>query len=128
LKQFFLNTVLTPVSWELVEPREGQFDWSSVDALLAAARANDLKLVVLWFGAWKNSMSTYVPAWVKRDQTRFPRAQLPNGQGLDILSAVAAGTRDADARVFCALLAHLAKVDGRNETVVMIQVENEIGM
>ena len=128
LQQMHLNTVLAPVSWELIEPAEGRFDWASVDTMLAAARANQLKLVVLWFGAWKNSMSTYAPAWVKRDQTRFPRAQLPDGQGLDILSAFAASTREADQRAFCALLAHIGRVDGRNETVVMIQVENEIGM
>src|ERR1700753_1059904 len=128
LHQMHLNTVLTPVSWELIEPTEGHFDWTSVDSQIAAARANQLKLVLLWFDAWKNSMSTYVPAWVKRDQSRFPRAQLPNGQGLDILSAFATATRDADKRAFCALLAHLARIDARNETVVMIQVENEIGM
>jgi beta-galactosidase GanA len=128
LKQLHLNAVLTPVTWELIEPVEGRFDWSSVDALLKAARANDLKLVLLWFGAWKNSMSTYVPAWVKRDQTRFPRAQLPGGQGLDILSAFAPSTRDADARAFAALLGHLKSVDGEENTVLMIQVENEVGM
>jgi beta-galactosidase GanA len=128
LKQLHLNAVLTPVSWELIEPVEGHFDWSSVDGLLEAARANDLKLVLLWFGTWKNSMSTYVPAWVKRDQTRFPRAQLPSGQGLDILSAFAPSTRDADARAFAALLGHLKGVDGEENTVLMIQVENEVGM
>ena len=128
LKQLHLNAVLTPVTWELIEPVEGRFDWSAVDALLKAARANDLKLVLLWFGAWKNSMSTYVPAWVKRDQTRFPRAQLPGGQGLDILSAFAPSTRDADARAFAALLGHLKSVDGEENTVLMIQVENEVGM
>jgi beta-galactosidase GanA len=128
LKQMHLNTVLAPVSWELVEPLEGYFDWSSVDSLIKAARANDLKLILLWFGAWKNSMSTYVPAWVKRDQARFPRAQLPNGQGLDILSAFAPATRDADARAFSGLMGHLKAVDGERNTVRMIQVENEIGL
>jgi beta-galactosidase GanA len=128
LRQMHLNTVLAPICWELIEPQEGRFDWSSVDFLLREARANDLKLVFLWFGAWKNSMSTYVPAWVKRDQSRFPRAQLPNGQGLDILSAFAASTRDADARAFSALLAHIKAVDAQKSTVLMIQVENEIGM
>jgi beta-galactosidase GanA len=128
LKQLHLNAVLTPVTWELIEPVEGRFDWSPVDGLLKAARANDLKLVLLWFGAWKNSMSTYVPAWVKRDQTRFPRAQLPGGQGLDILSAFAPSTRDADARAFAALLGHLKSVDSEENTVLMIQVENEVGM
>ena len=128
LKQLHLNAVLTPVTWELLEPVEGRFDWSTVDGLLEAARANDLKLVLLWFGAWKNSMSTYVPAWVKRDQTRFPRAQLPGGQGLDILSAFAPATRNADAHAFAALLGHLKSVDGEENTVLMIQVENEVGM
>src|SRR5215470_9422009 len=128
LRQMHLNTVLSPVSWELIEPVEGRFQWDSVDALLKAARANDLKLVLLWFGAWKNSMSTYVPAWVKRDQARFPRAQLPNGQGLDILSAFVPATRDADARAFAALLGHIKKVDDSENTILMIQVENEVGM
>ena len=128
LKAMHLNTVLAPVSWELIEPREGQFDWSSVDGLITAARANDLKLVVLWFGAWKNSMSTYAPAWVKRDQARFPRAQLPSGQSLDILSALVPATLEADAHAFAALLGHLKQTDGDRNTVLMIQVENEVGM
>jgi beta-galactosidase GanA len=128
LKQMHLNTVLAPVSWELIEPVEGHFNWASVDALIRDARSNDLKLIFLWFGAWKNSMSTYVPAWVKRNEARFPRARLPDGQGLDILSAFAPATRDADARAFGALLGHIKAVDAQKSTVLMIQVENEVGM
>lgn len=128
LRQMHLNTVLAPVSWELVEPVEGDFDWASVDGLLEAARANHLKLVLLWFGAWKNSMSTYVPSWVKRDQERFPRAQLPSGRAVEILSVFAHETREADARAFRALMTHLGAVDGIENTVLMVQVENEIGM
>jgi beta-galactosidase GanA len=128
LRLMHLNTVLAPVSWELIEPTEGHFTWGSVDALIEAARANDLKLVLLWFGAWKNSMSTYVPAWVKRDQSRFPRAQLANGQSVEILSAFAPATRDADARAFAALMGHLKAMDSDKNTVLMVQVENEVGM
>jgi beta-galactosidase GanA len=128
LKAMHLNTVLTPVSWELIEPEEGRFDWSSVDGLITAARANDLKLVFLWFGAWKNSMSTYAPWWVKRDQVRFPRAHLPSGQAVDILSALVPATREADAHAFAALLGHLKQIDAERNTVLMIQVENEVGM
>jgi beta-galactosidase GanA len=123
-----LNTVLAPVSWELIEPSEGKFDWTSVDELLRDARAQDLKLVILWFGAWKNSMSTYVPAWVKRDQQRFPRAQLADGSSVEILSAFSANTRNVDARAFGAFMEYLKRVDGDNNTVLMVQVENEIGM
>ncbi|MDE5872191.1 MAG: beta-galactosidase, partial [Muribaculaceae bacterium] len=64
LKDMGLNTVLMPVYWELVEPTEGSFDFSLLDEALATARRNDLKLVLLWFGAWKNSMSCYAPGWV----------------------------------------------------------------
>jgi hypothetical protein len=128
LKDMGLNTVLAPVSWELIEPIEGKYDWRSVDELLRDARAQDLKLVLLWFGAWKNSMSTYVPSWVKRDQKRFPRVQLANGESVEILSAFSKETRDVDARAFAAFMDYLKRVDGNNHTVIMIQVENEIGM
>lgn len=128
LKDMHLNTVLAPVAWELIEPVEGRYDWSSVDALIRDARAHDLKLVILWFGAWKNSMSTYIPAWVKRDITRFPRAQQPNGQGVEILSAMAPATLQADAKAYAALMAHIKATDDKRNTVLMMQVENEIGM
>ncbi|MDZ7314716.1 MAG: beta-galactosidase [candidate division KSB1 bacterium] len=78
-----LNTVLAPVSWELIEPHEGEFDFTVVDGLLAAARENGLKLVLLWFGSWKNTESSYVPAWVKRDTRRFSapeRAAVSSGR------------------------------------------------
>ena len=128
LRGMNLNTVLVPVQWELIEPEEGRFDWTSVDTLIRSARANDLKLVVLWFGAYKNSMSAYVPEWVKRDQARFPRAQRPNGEDVEILSAHGPAMITADARAFAALMAHIKAVDETRHTVVMTQVENEIGM
>src|ERR1044072_4567501 len=128
LTAMHLNTVLAPVDWELVEPQEGRFDWSTLDVLLRDARANDLKLVLLWFGAWKNSMSTYVPAWVKRDSARFPHVKLADGSGVEILSALSKNTLAADSRAYSELMAHLPQVDARDHTVLMIQVENEIGM
>ena len=128
LHAMHLNTVLAPISWQLIEPKEGQFDFSSVDALLSGARRNQLRLVLLWFGAWKNSMSSYAPSWVRRDQARFPRAQLPNGSGEEILSAFSTEVLAADRKAFVALLRHLKAVDARMQTVLMVQVENEIGM
>ncbi|RYD54087.1 MAG: hypothetical protein EOP60_08635 [Sphingomonadales bacterium] len=127
LKAANLNTVLAPISWELIEPVEGKFDFSSMDWLIEDARANDMRLVILWFGAWKNSMSTYVPTWVKRDEKRFPRTFGADGKAQEILSAFGMQTRDADARAFAALMRHLKQVDGKRHTVIMVQVENEIG-
>jgi hypothetical protein len=128
LEAMHINTVLAPVSWQLIEPSEGRFDFTTVDALLDGARAHHQHLVLLWFGAWKNSMSSYVPSWVKRDQQRFPRAELPDGRGEEILSAHSANTLSADSRALAALMAHLKQVDSADHTVLMVQVENEIGM
>ncbi|HVQ56699.1 MAG TPA: DUF5597 domain-containing protein [Pyrinomonadaceae bacterium] len=123
-----LNTVLIPVYWELIEPDEGKFDFVLVDGLIQEARRNNLKIVPLWFGAWKNSMSTYVPAWVKNDERRFPRSQGKDGRGIEILSAFSDEVANADAKAFRALMRRIRETDATQNTVVMVQVENEIGM
>ena len=107
---------------------EGKFDFSTVDWLVADARAHGMRLGLLWFGAWKNSMSSYVPAWVKRDAKRFPRVPDDKGQAQEILSAFDANTLRSDTRAFTALMRHLKEIDGDRHTVILVQVENEIGM
>ncbi|MGA2174237.1 MAG: DUF5597 domain-containing protein [Verrucomicrobiota bacterium] len=123
-----INTVLATVSWELVEPEEGRFDFTGVDGLLKDARANHLHLVFLWFGSWKNGKSNYQPLWVKTNQARFPLVQNELGKSLATLSALSDANRDADARAFAALMRHLREVDGKKHTVLMMQVENEVGV
>jgi beta-galactosidase GanA len=123
-----LNTVLVPVYWELIEPTEGKFDFTIVDGLIQAARRHHLRLVPLWFASWKNSMSCYAPAWVKTDQRRFPRSQDAAGHGMEILSAFSSENVEADARAFAAFMHHLRDLDNSDHTVIMVQVENEIGM
>jgi beta-galactosidase GanA len=123
-----LNTVLAAVSWALLEPSEGKFDYSLVDGLIREARVHNLRLVLLWFGSWKNTWSSYAPDWVKRDFERFPRVQLRNGSGTERLTPLSQANREADARAFAALMRRIREVDGNFHTVILVQVENEAGV
>lgn len=127
LQRMNLNTVLVPVYWDMVEPVEGDFDFSLIDTTLEEARRCGLKVVFLWFGAWKNSMSCYAPSWFKSDYKKYPRAYTSEGKPLEIASAFSENVYQADSRAFKAWLSHLADVD-KDGTVLMVQIENEIGM
>jgi hypothetical protein len=122
------NTILAAVSWNQIEPQEGKFDFNVVDGVIQGARSHNLRLVLLWFGSWKNSLSSYAPDWVKRDFERFPRAQFEGGVSIEELSTLSEANRDADAKAFAALMRHVKQVDGQQHTVIMIQVENEVSM
>jgi beta-galactosidase GanA len=122
-----LNTVLATVSWELFEPEEGVFDYTLVDELINRSRENGLKLVIVWFGTWKNGESSYVPMWVKRDTDRFFRVKRPDGSNIETISPFCEEAKIADARAFRALMKHVKETD-HDHTVIMVQPENEVGI
>lgn len=121
------NTVLMPVVWELIEPQKGTFDFSSVDEIIRQATDSRLKVGILWFGAWKNSMSCYAPTWFKADYKKYPRAYTSLGKPLEIASAFSENVFKADSKAFESWLKHVNDYDN-DGTVLMIQIENEIGM
>lgn len=128
LKKNNYNTILASVSWQLVEPEENKFDFSLVDGMLKNAREHNLKLVLLWFASWKNGLSHYVPDWVKKDAKRFPRIILQNGRSTETISALSPEAMKADAKAFAALMRHVKEADANDYTVIMIQVQNEVGI
>ena len=148
-----LNTVLVPAYWELMEPREqsqtslsyaerrqkstegqlmepveGKFDFTLIDRTIDVARREQLHVVFLWFGVWKNSMSCYTPAWFKKDTKRFPRAMTAEGKQMEIASCFSDNVLQADLKAFSALMRHIREKDPQREVVIMMQIENEIGM
>ena len=148
-----LNTVLVPAYWELIEPleqsqtnmssaerrqkstegqpmepTEGQFDFTLIDRTIDVAKRERLHVVFLWFGAWKNSMSCYAPGWFKQDTKRFPRAMTAEGKQMEIASCFSDNVLQADLKAFSALMRHIKERDPQREVVVMMQIENEIGM
>ena len=139
LKTLNLNSVLIPVTWQLIEPEEGVFDWTLVDGIIEQARSYRMKIGFLWFGSWKNAQCSYVPDWVKADTQRFERVEVEKGvhfKRIDFekftmpyttLSAFCEETCKADAKAFRALMEHIQEMDGEENTVIMMQVENETG-
>jgi len=121
------NTAAIAVGWNWIEPEQGKYDFRIVDAMIEDARQIDQRIVLVWFGSWKNGLSSFAPAWVKADQDRFPRAQIRDGISLETLSTLSQNNWEADARAFAALMRHIREVD-RTHRVIMAQVENEIGI
>jgi beta-galactosidase GanA len=126
IRALHANTLEMPVAWEQIEPVEGRFDFSFLDTLLTQARANDVRLVLLWFGTWKNTSASYAPIWVKTDTNRFPRMRTRDGRTHYALSPHGRFTLEADRRAFVQLMTHLRDRDPQR-TVIMVQVENEAG-
>ena len=123
-----LNTVLVPAYWDLMEPTEGKFDFTLIDRTIDVARREQLRIVFLWFGAWKNSMSCYAPDWFKQDTKRFPRAITAEGKQMEIASCFSNQVLQADLKAFSALMKHIREKDPQRQVVIMMQIENEIGM
>lgn len=128
LAKMHLNTVLTGMSWAQFEPEEGKYDFALMDSLLAGARQENLKIVFIWFGSWKNGISSFAPAWVKANQERFPRAEIGPHRSIEVLSTLSEENLRADSKAYTAFMHHLREVDSGKHTVIMIQMENEVGV
>jgi Domain of unknown function (DUF5597)/Beta-galactosidase len=128
LRAIHCNTVMVPVYWEAIEPKQGSFDFSTVDAAVQDARAQRLHLTLSWFGTWKNGAMTYVPSWIKNDPATYPPVLDAAHQPVEALSPMSDANRLADRTAFAAFMRHLKQLDGDTHTVILIQVENEAGV
>lgn len=127
-KEINCNTILAPVYWELFEPEENHYDHKLIHNMILDARKHNLRLVLLWFGSWKNGLSTYVPRWIKTDFERFPRTEDEYGRKTRILSMFHSDILEVESNAFVQLMKFIKEIDSVAQTVIAIQVENEIGV
>ncbi len=127
LDQMNLNTVLAAVTWQLFEPVEGQFDFEIIDYLIESAEKHDMRLIVIWFGSWKNGQSSYTPLWVRQDTERFPRVIDAEGNAIETISVFSEELLEADKRAYAVLSRRIAESD-RGRRIIMMQPENEVGI
>ena len=125
-KQMGMNSVIATVSWENLEPREGEFDYTEIDNILSMAEKYDMLLGICWFGSWKNGKSSYTPLWVKGDVKRFPRVRDAKGRNLNTISPFSNEACKSDANAFAKLMAHIKSRDTEGR-VCVVQVNNEVG-
>ena len=138
-----MNSLLLPVTWEMVEPVEGEFHFEILDQLIDQAREHGMKIGLLWFGSFKNAECMYAPEWVKRDLERFHRGQIVKGKNkagrrvsptlpvtipYTTISYLSENAMQADARVFGKMMQHVREYDEAYGTVITVQVENETGL
>lgn len=128
LKEMHMNSVIVPLSWETMEPEEGRFDFALLEGLIKQAGENQMHLIFLWFGLWKNAESMYVPGWMKKDADTYFRAKKVNGEPLNTISPLCRAAVERDANAFSAVMKRIRELDGEKSTVIMMQVENEIGL
>lgn len=123
-----LNSLIVPIYWEMIEPQKDVFDFELLDGLIMQARERNIHLILLWFGLWKNAESMYVPGWMKTDTQTYFRAEKVNGEKLNTISPLCQAAIDRDANAFAHVMAHIKQVDENESTVIMMQVENEVGL
>ena len=127
LENLNLNTVIIPVYWEIIESIEGRYDFAHVANIIDQARKNNKKIILLWFGLWKNGMSTYVPEWIKKNREDYPFIESKYGEQIYSVSPMSAKAVEKNSLVFGELMAFINRYDSSEQTVIMVQIENEIG-
>ncbi len=121
------NVAALPLYWREVESNVGTYDFTMLEERLKQAREHDLRIVLLWFGTWKNACSFYAPDHVRDDHATFRYARDRDGNELVSFCPTSEVTWQADRDALVGVTRYLRDHDKQN-TVILIQIENESGI
>lgn len=123
-----LNTLLLPIYFEDVEKEEGVYCIEKVQQMIDRCRQYDYKIIFLWYGLWKNGLSTYIPQWMKLDRDTYPFCRQENQKPLYTISPLCQKAIEKDAKAIQQVMSFIKKYDAIEQTVIMLQIENEVGL
>jgi hypothetical protein len=146
-KAIGFNTVSVPIWWAWIEPSQGTWDWTYPENFISAAKANGLKLELLWLGsnvaggALADATNSWVPggylfpSWITSDTSTYQRHINSNGQistansgdgwgNYNAFSFTDQNTLTQEETALQALMNHVATYDTQH-TVIGVQINNE---
>ena len=133
-----MNAMKVPVKWSCVEYAKGKYDFAYPDHVVDMCRKNGMKAVLGWFGHYASANGnmydnfsgyTYAPLYIIEDEGKYPRAVDALGRSHHNCACYAhPAIVEAEIEAFMAFMSHLKEIDGAENTVLMIQVENEIAL
>src|SRR5262249_54991332 len=120
------NTAALPVYWREIEPEPGRYEFTVVAERLTQTRGTGLRIVLLWFGTWKNASAFYAPDHVRDDHKTYRYAVDAEGRESASLCPTSQVTWQADRDALVALATYLRDNDP-DHTVILLQIEHEAG-
>lgn len=136
-KRLGFNTISIPLPWSQLETSEGNYDYTWVNSFIDNARANGLKLEILWFGSdvFGAGASNFMPDYIKSDTTTYPIQQNSDGSlriggthpqdgQTPSYSFASTNLLNREVAALHALDVHLASYDTAH-TTIGVQVNNE---
>ena len=122
------NSVALLLYWRLIEPEEGKYDYSILKSMVESAEKNDLHIVLVWFGSYKNATMHYAPDWVTNDHDTYRRVIDAQGKEIPWVACYSCDEliekdKEAVVHVFNYLKEH-----DTTHRVILFQVNNETGL
>lgn len=128
IKDIPLNTLLLPIYFEDIEREEGVYNFDTIKGLIDACRQQKYKIIFLWYGLWKNGLSTYIPHWMKKDQETYMFCRNKEQNPLYTISPFCKRAIKKDAQALYQVMQFIKTYDEKEQTVIMVQIENEVGL